>query len=195
MTKRIITAITTRTDAEWPADHPGRRRARVMANAEIAKLDPGEGVLICAIVGEPRDPPPADDADVVVTCAWCPNQIVHRASAPGEPGGCLLAVLGPAVTDRIPCCVPYCRRTASRAKFPHCSEIICGKHWRLAPAAWRRRRSRLARRYRRRFGDNPPWHYPAGSPDRIDAVRLRRLDNQLWERCKKAAIEAATGLR
>lgn len=32
--------------------------------------------------------------------------------------------------DRIPCCVPFCRRTASRAKMgPECTEIICGRHF------------------------------------------------------------------
>jgi hypothetical protein len=31
-------------------------------------------------------------------------------------------------TDRIPCCVPFCRRTGARIRFPDAEEIICGKH-------------------------------------------------------------------
>lgn len=99
------------------------------------------------------------------------------------------------MSERIPCCVPFCKRTASRDKFPNASEIICGKHWRMAPAAWRRRLSRLRRTYRRRFGDNGPWFYAGGTRERIDAWRIKDLDCRLWDRCKKAAIEAAGGLR
>ena len=96
--------------------------------------------------------------------------------------------------DRIPCCVPFCRRTASRAKFPGCTEIICGKHWRMAPQVWRRRRSKLERMYKKRFGNNPPWMYPGGSPNRLAAVKLDHLIHALWERCKHRAIESAAGI-
>jgi hypothetical protein len=95
---------------------------------------------------------------------------------------------------RIPCVVPYCRRTADATKFEGCDEIICGKHWRMAPASWRRRHSRMFRTYRRRFGNSGYWEFPAGSPQRIDAVRLHRLCETLWQRCKRAAIEAAAGI-
>jgi hypothetical protein len=96
-------------------------------------------------------------------------------------------------SDRIPCCVPFCRRTADAEKFKG-EEIICGKHWRLASATQRRRQSRMARMYRRRFGRNGYWEYPAGSPDRLDAVKLARILEKLWERCKRQAIERAAGL-
>lgn len=95
---------------------------------------------------------------------------------------------------RIPCAIPFCRRTADAEKFEGCEEIICGKHWRMAPASWRRRRTRLLRTYRRRFGDRGYWEYPPGSPLRIDAVRLDRLINSLWTRCKRVAIETAAGI-
>jgi hypothetical protein len=95
---------------------------------------------------------------------------------------------------RIPCVVPFWRRTANEAKYPPGTEIICGKHWRMAPATWRRRRSKLERIYSRRFGDSPFWEFPAGTPKRIEAVRLDRLINALWERCKTEAIERAAGI-
>jgi hypothetical protein len=95
---------------------------------------------------------------------------------------------------RIRCCVPFCRRSAPSERHPGCQEIICGKHWRLASKALRRRRSRILRRYRARFGDRAAWTFPAGSPDRIEAVRLARLDDRLWERCKAQAIERAAGI-
>ena len=86
--------------------------------------------------------------------------------------------------DRIPCCVPYCRRTAARAKFPDAEEIICGKHYRLASATLRRRLSRL-RRQRSRYR-------PGIDDDQLD--RSYALDWRLWVRIKKQAIERAMGL-
>ena len=94
---------------------------------------------------------------------------------------------------RIPCCVPFCRRTASAAKFPNSSEIICGKCGSLAKAK-RRRLRRLQRIYSRRFCGNAPWDYPAGSPQRLEAVRLNRLIDTAWVSLKRAAIEAAGGI-
>lgn len=97
--------------------------------------------------------------------------------------------------DRIPCCVPFCRRTAARDRFPNCDEIICGKHWRMAPASWRRRQARLGRMYRRRYGGRGYWEFPGGSSDRLACLKLANMCNAMWNRCKKAAIEAAGGLR
>lgn len=95
---------------------------------------------------------------------------------------------------RIPCVVPFCRRTADATKFGADCEIICGKHWRMAPATWRRRKSKLHRMYRQRFGDRGYWEFPAGSPKRIGAVKLDRLCRASWDQCKRAAIEAAAGI-
>ena len=88
------------------------------------------------------------------------------------------------MTARIPCCVPFCRRTASREKMGNCDEIICGKHYRLASATLRRRLSRLRRqraRYREGIDDDKKW-------------RSIRLDWQLWDRIKRQAIERAAGI-
>lgn len=93
------------------------------------------------------------------------------------------------MTSRSPCLVPFCRRTT---KGDH--EWICDKHWPAVPKSWRRHLSLIVRRYRKRFGDNAYWAYPAGSPDRLEAVRLSRLWRKMWERCKRRAIEAAAGV-
>lgn len=53
------------------------------------------------------------------------------------------------MSDRIPCLVPGCRRTAPRKKFPDAVELICGKHFRMLPKAVRDRRRDLKRRARR----------------------------------------------
>jgi len=93
---------------------------------------------------------------------------------------------------RIACCVPFCRRTFKEE--PHVDEMICGKHYRLASKILRRRRTRLVTRYRKKFGDNAPWAYPGGSPQRIEAVRLAKLCDVLWKKCKAQAIERAAGI-
>ncbi|TQX92353.1 hypothetical protein EQW76_00740 [Rhizobium sp. rho-13.1] len=96
------------------------------------------------------------------------------------------------MVDRIPCCVPYCRRTFKNDEG--CKEVICGKHWRLASPVLRRRKIKLFRMYTKRFGENGFWAYPAGSAKRIEAVRLDRLCGLIWERCKTQAIERAMGI-
>lgn len=94
------------------------------------------------------------------------------------------------MTGRLSCCVPFCRRT----RKADCSEWICGPHWMAVPARLRRRKYKFFRIYKRRFGNTPFWHYPAGSPSRIEAVRLDRLCRKSWERCKATAIEIAGGI-
>lgn len=96
------------------------------------------------------------------------------------------------MADRLSCCVPFCRRT--RHNRDNTSEWICGDHWRLVPARLRKRKYRLFRLYRHRYGDNSFWAYPGGSPQRLGAVKLDRLCGKAWEACKRAAIEAAVGL-
>ena len=77
--------------------------------------------------------------------------------------------------DRIPCVVPFCRRTAPRAKFPDASEIICGKHWRMARKSRRRIYSMMLRNER----------------DGILNERQRRLGWRLWEAIKAEVLTAA----
>jgi hypothetical protein len=89
------------------------------------------------------------------------------------------------MSDRIPCCVPFCRRTASLAKFPDAGEIICGKHYRLSSAVLRRRFRKIRRRIERG---------PLKGDTMATLERLERLDLALWTRIKAQAIERAAGL-
>jgi hypothetical protein len=94
--------------------------------------------------------------------------------------------------DRISCCVPFCRRTC--AGDPETHSWVCADHWRAVPVKLRRLKSRLFRKYRKKFGDADYWQFPAGSPKRIEAVSLGRRCDRAWQRCKRAAIEAAGGI-
>lgn len=81
------------------------------------------------------------------------------------------------MTDRIPCCIPFCRRTAAREKVGAATEIICGRHWRLADTierrVYRRARSRAVR-------TQQPAAFTAA--DRI------------WARMKRVVTERAMGI-
>lgn len=99
------------------------------------------------------------------------------------------------MTDRTPCCVPFCRRTTKAGAF---SEWICGKHWALVSKRtkrWRRLADRLLARSDSRFNrqyaaQGCTWTEP--QLQRVDAAR--RLANAGWQRCKREAIEAAAGI-
>lgn len=78
---------------------------------------------------------------------------------------------------RIPCCIPFCCRTAPADKHPHATEIICGKCWRLAD---RRLRLVYNRRYRK-----------AEVGDESQAPELDRL----WAKLKSEIIEISGGIR
>jgi len=84
-------------------------------------------------------------------------------------------------SDRIPCCVPFCKRTAARAKHPDAVEIICYLHWRIGSKVLRQRLSKLRKRKERCRSE-------------VDFSRLEWLDWQVWERLKKQIIERAMGL-
>lgn len=78
--------------------------------------------------------------------------------------------------DRIACCVPFCRRTAARAKYAEATEIICGKCARRAPrekAYWRA----IAKHCERTGG-------------RMTGRQWARYE-RAWERFKAAAIARA----
>jgi hypothetical protein len=64
----------------------------------------------------------------------------------------------------------------------------------MAPASWRRRKTRLDRLYQQRFGDEPFWKFPADSVKRIATIKLDRLCRKAWSQCKRAAIEVAAGI-
>lgn len=73
----------------------------------------------------------------------------------------------PGLIDRVCCSVPSCRRTRKPNGY---AEWICGDHWRSVPKEARR------------------VYLTAKRAGAGDASRR-------WERCKRMAIEAATGLR
>ena len=98
---------------------------------------------------------------------------------------------------RISCCVPFCKRTRGdwkHDKLVEGSEWICQDHWPLVPKHYRRRDGKSMRRYTKKFGRTQFWEYPAGSPQRIEAVRLARLCDKSWRICKRIAIERAVGI-
>lgn len=99
------------------------------------------------------------------------------------------------MTDRITCCVPYCRRTCRNdANF---SEWICGKHWSLVSKTTKRRR-RLADRAKARAFRRSDQHYleQGGlTESQINrALAAAEVSRALWRRCKREAIEKAVGI-
>src|SRR5262249_34875699 len=93
------------------------------------------------------------------------------------------------MNQRIPCLVVGCRRTAPRERYPDCTEIICGKCFRLASRVIRRRLSRI-QRLMRRHGITDWEHTAPGSWER----KLVVLEYQCWNRIKKQATEARMGI-
>ena len=83
--------------------------------------------------------------------------------------------------DRIPCLVPFCRRSAPLERFSLSEEIMCGAHWRLVDRSLRRRDARLRRLLRRA---------------RNEAVEDRVYDllSRVWSRARRQAIERAAGI-
>lgn len=80
------------------------------------------------------------------------------------------------MNDRIPCLVPFCRRTAPRSKFPDPNvRIICRTHWNGIPKQSRRVYTRAMRRWNR--GKVPG-----------------RVMQRLWDHLERQAIEAAAGI-
>ena len=110
---------------------------------------------------------------------------------------------------RIPCCVPFCRRTCRcDGTF---SEWICGNHWcsvsKRAKAFKRRAfvaHRAAVERYeaadeRLRAGMLPggliPNHLVDAGREAVRVMwRARARASRAWERCKRQAIEAAGGI-
>ena len=84
------------------------------------------------------------------------------------------------MTARLPCIVPFCRRSAPKDRWPGATEYLCPKHYPLASKTLRRRLQRIKRRY--------------GPTATITHNRARALSYRLWERIKARAIEAAAGI-
>lgn len=90
------------------------------------------------------------------------------------------------MTGRLSCCVPHCRRT--KPVSPEIVELdvvvidlaeewVCSTHWRQVPVRLRRLHSAAKRRLRERR-----------------TVRFALVAGRIWERCKRAAIEAGGGI-
>ena len=96
---------------------------------------------------------------------------------------------------RIPCCVPFCRRTRKPDQY---DQWICGVHWRLVPMAikaeYRRDRRRARRILNRRPEYREYWKLKPGSPERLRAVAMWGRLSQVWAKCKRVAIERALGI-
>lgn len=111
----------------------------------------------------------------------------------------------PAVpANRIPCCVPFCRRTAPGSD----GEIICGSHWRLIPKVRRRAFRRASKRMVTAIEVGAMRTTAPGECGiRIGGIwrtfddagwdelhRAKRSMWRLWGRIKRDAIERAAGL-
>jgi hypothetical protein len=82
--------------------------------------------------------------------------------------------------DRLPCLVPFCRRTRKREQF---REWLCGKHWAL-----------VDRQLRRRFARSRRLWNKAVRLNRAEAMRaIDRMARRLWDEIKAQAIERAMG--
>lgn len=93
---------------------------------------------------------------------------------------------------RIPCCVPFCRRTA-KDEGAEGQEVICGKHWRLADKVLTQQYRKLFRQVGRDMDAHPDLYaLPCHERKRIIAD-YKRCDG-LWRQIKTQAIERAVGL-
>jgi hypothetical protein len=83
------------------------------------------------------------------------------------------------VTDRIGCCIPFCRHTRKNpGRDGICaSEWLCRDHWIMLPKARRRVYGRVKKAYRR-------FHHET------DFARACRI----WNRLKRQATEIAAGI-
>lgn len=95
---------------------------------------------------------------------------------------------------RIQCCVPFCKRTVER-KQPHDTEqeAICGLHMRPV-SRWLKRLHRETVIRTLTILNRYPEPNNAPIEEATEAVRLITLEEKLWRRMKRKAIEAAGGI-
>jgi hypothetical protein len=100
--------------------------------------------------------------------------------------------VGDGLTTRLACCIPHCRRTFRNDKqltpWSEGAEVICGKHYRMAPADLLARDRRLRRLCRR--ADRL-------APTKQNYRLNRRLVVWQWQcfaRIKAAVTERAMGI-
>lgn len=99
---------------------------------------------------------------------------------------------------RLQCSVPFCRHTRGQRKGePPIAEgerWLCGEHWKTVPAESRRALRNIQRAYRKRFGENGWWTYPAGSSERTAAAELEHVIDGAWLTCERIAKDRAAGI-
>lgn len=99
---------------------------------------------------------------------------------------------GDGVTVRLACCIPHCRRTFRNDKkltpWPKGSLVICGKHWRTAPADLRQRDRRL-----RRLARKAERLMPGRKQRRMCAI-VWRWHRQTWDHARTIITERALGI-
>jgi hypothetical protein len=93
------------------------------------------------------------------------------------------------MTERIPCVVPFCRRTMK--PDGHSTEHICGKHWRHADRGLRQRYNKLRRWAEPLLEAEPETYSPAARAEIIATVGELY---QMWGQIKRQAIEGAMGI-
>lgn len=93
---------------------------------------------------------------------------------------------------RVNCTVEGCSRGTTRIEpaaegtvwlntgTPRC-EWLCGKHWPRVPKAWKRRRTKLLRRFRKTWPDGANWD-DLNAQAQHDAHRLMRMMRAIWRR-------------
>lgn len=106
------------------------------------------------------------------------------------------------MTGRIPCCVPFCRRTIAADRIPPDHEWLCSRHWGLVPQATKRRRRQLKRRVqrlKRMWDGNPKGQASIENSGRYfrycaALARAHQLVYDAWDTSKRDAIERAGGI-
>lgn len=91
------------------------------------------------------------------------------------------------MNDRIPCCVPGCRRTARRTDDDDATtQIICGKHWRTIDPVLRARHKRVRERERKLRRKAIQARRAVRGVDRlVELFTLAAL--RAWDACKTDA--------
>lgn len=91
---------------------------------------------------------------------------------------------------RIPCCVPFCRRTSKDDGIDG-QEVICGKHYRAANKTLRRRYAKLRRRVEAAMDRSPE---SCSAQERTNTIQAYCRLEVMWGEIKRQAIEAAVGI-
>lgn len=93
------------------------------------------------------------------------------------------------MAERIPCCVPFCRRTRRPWNDPTSTHRwVCGTHWRHVSKTKKRRMSWALRRW------NKLTCRGAGGTETVKARALSRIWWRTFEHACTEAIEAAAGI-